>query len=334
MNEQTFLAALHQNPSDEVTWLALSDWLEENGQTQRAELVRLVRRLRTLPAMKRSKGRVELEARVAELLSSGVRPTVPEVVNSLGMRFALIPPGRFRMGSPRTEKDRSSGEVAHEVEITRPFYLGVFPVTQKQYQAITRKRPSDHCSAGDEADQVEGLDTSDFPVESVSWEEAIAFCERLSKRAEEKKAGRTYRLPSEAEWEYACRGGWVSTTAFILGKELDPSHANFDAHFSTAGPDPRPCPVGSYPPNAFGLYDMIGNVWEWCQDRYDGRYYSSSPRQDPPGPTSGSDRVVRGGCWDGLSAACRIAYRLGSGEEFRDNYTGFRVALSLASQEA
>jgi uncharacterized protein (TIGR02996 family) len=148
--EAAFLQALHADATDEATWLALADWLDEDGQGERAELVRLVRRLRTLPVMKRTKERARLEDRVAELLNAGVGPVVPEVVNSIGMRLALIPPGRFRMGSPAGEKERSKDEgPLHEVEITRAFYLGVFPVTQGQWQRVMGDNPSYFCATRD-----------------------------------------------------------------------------------------------------------------------------------------------------------------------------------------
>src|SRR5262245_46536245 len=142
MNEAAFLTALHESPADEVTWLALADWLEENEQPQRAELVRLVRRLRGLPVTRRTKQRVALEERVAALLLSGARPVVPEVTNHLGMRFALIPPGTYLMGSPGNEPGHQSREHRHEVTLTRAFYLGVFPVTQAQYRSVLGKNPS------------------------------------------------------------------------------------------------------------------------------------------------------------------------------------------------
>src|SRR5262249_34125546 len=204
MNEETFLSALHENPNDEVTWLALADWLEEDGQTQRAELVRLVRQLHALPAVQvwRTKKRATLEARVVELILSGVRPVVPEVVNSLGMRFALIGPGRFRMGAPKGERLRESDEDPHAVEITRPYYLGVFPVTQTQYEKVMGVNPSQLRAGGEREDVVNGMNTSDFPVEGVSWDDAAEFCRRLARLHQERKAGHAYRLASEAEWEY------------------------------------------------------------------------------------------------------------------------------------
>ena len=214
--EAAFFAALRAEPNDETTWLALADWLEEDGQTDRAELVRLVRRLRTLPVMEVTPERAEMEARVAGLLNAGVRPVVPEAVNSIGMRLALIPPGRFRMGSPSGENERGGDEEAHEVELTRPFYLGVFPVTQGQWLGVMGGNPSYFCAAGEGKEAVKGLDTGDFPVEQVSWEDAQAFLRKLAALPQEKEAGWSYRLPSEAEWEYACRGGASSSTPLLL----------------------------------------------------------------------------------------------------------------------
>jgi uncharacterized protein (TIGR02996 family) len=329
--EAAFLQALHADPTDETTWLALADWLEDDGQVERAELVRLVRRLRVLPVMKRTKERVRLEDRVAELLNAGVRPVVPEVVNSIGMRLALIPPGRFRMGSPAGEKERSGDEAAHEVEITRPFYLGVFPVTQAQWQRVLGNNPSSFCATGDGKDQVAGLDTSDFPVEQVSWEEAQAFLERLTALPQEKEKGWKYRLPSEAEWECSCRGGASSSTAFHFGGSLSSTQANFNGDYPYGGAEKgpylgRPCPVGSYRPNAFGLYDLHGQVWEWCSDWFAGDYYGKSPEHDPLGPSDGSFRVIRGGRWGGLGQGCRAAVRGRYAPSYRYGGLGFRVA--------
>src|SRR5262249_23204792 len=157
------------------TWLALADWLEDGGQLERAELVRLVRSLRTVPVMKRSRPRARLEDRVAELLLAGVRPVVAEVVNGIGMRLALIPPGRFRMGAAGGEEHRTENQLAHEVEITRPFYLGVYPVTQGQWRAVMGTNPSYFSASGGGKKKVKGMSTDDFPVEQVSWEEALTF---------------------------------------------------------------------------------------------------------------------------------------------------------------
>lgn len=331
--EDAFLQALHAEPNDETTWLALADWLEDDGQSERADLVRLVRTLRTLPVMKRSRERARLEKRVAGLLAAGVRPVVAEVVNSIGMRLALVPPGRFRMGSPKEEKQRKEEETAHEVEITRAFYLGVFPVTQGQWRRVMGRNPSCYCATGDRKGQVKGLDTNDFPVEQVSWEDAQAFLKKLTRSQGEVKKGWKYRLPTEAEWEYACRGGAASSTAFHFGNSLSSTQANFDGRYPYGGAAAGPClertsKVGSYRPNALGLYDMHGNVMEWCSDSYEEDYYLNSPAQDPPGPAGGSSPspVFRGGSLCRCGEFCRAAYRLYSGPWFRTPDLGFRVA--------
>jgi uncharacterized protein (TIGR02996 family) len=328
--EAVFLAALHADPGDEATWLALADWLDEDGQADRAELVRLVRRLRSLPVMEVTPERAALEDRVADLLNAGVQPVVPEVVNSIGMRLALIPPGRFRMGSPAGE-NLLGGEAAHEVELTRPFYLGVFPVTQGQWLGVMGDNPSHFCATGGGREEVEGLDTGDFPVEQVSWEEAQAFLAKLAARPDEKEKGWHYRLPSEAEWEYACRGGASSSTPFCFGKSLSSTQANFNGEDPYGGGEKGPnlgraCPAGSYRPNAFGLYDMHGNVFEWCEDLYAWGSYANSPAQDPLGPSNGSDRVFRGGSWGSNDWYCRAAVRGGCAPSYQDDGLGFRLA--------
>jgi uncharacterized protein (TIGR02996 family) len=327
--EAVFLAALHAEPNDEATWLALADWLDEDGQTDRAELVRLVRRLRPLPVMEVTPERAEMEARVAHLLNAGVRPVVPEVVNSIGMRLALIPPGRFRMGSPSGEKERGGDEEAHEVEITRAFYLGVFPVTQRQWQAVMGNNPSYFCAMGDGKNRVSGQDTGDFPVEQVSWQDAQAFLRKLAALPTGKGIGWEYRLPSEAEWEYACRGG--TSTAFCFGNSLSSRQANINGDYPYDGGEKGPnlertCPVGSYRPNALGLFDTHGNVWEWCADWYGEDSYSQSPGKDPPGPSTGSLRVIRGGGWSNHGQFCRAASRYENTPSFRIISLGFRVA--------
>src|SRR5262245_40528755 len=164
MNEETFLAALRESP-EEVTWLALADWLDEAGEGQRAELVRLVRRLRAVPLTEGKRKCGALEKRLAQLLLSGVRPVVPEVADS-GIRLALVPAGRFLV-TPSRRRGRSIGE-PREVTIERPFWLGVFAVTQRQYEAVMGHNPSHFRAGGPGAQAVAGLDTADFPVEMVS----------------------------------------------------------------------------------------------------------------------------------------------------------------------
>ena len=244
-----------------------------------------------------------------------------EITNSIGMKLALIPAGKFIMGSPKDEKDRWYDEEQHEVSITKPFYLGVYVVTQAEYEKVMGNNPSYFSPKGGGKDKVKDMDTGQFPVETVSWDDAVAFCKKLSELPEEKKAGRVYRLPTEAEWEYACRAG--TKTAFHYGNSLSSKQANFNGNLPYGGADKGPylertAKVGSYAANAFGLYDMHGNVWEWCQDWYDENYYKNSPREDPPGPTQASYRVVRGGCWIAHGGYCRSANRNGFEPGFRN----------------
>jgi formylglycine-generating enzyme required for sulfatase activity len=251
------------------------------------------------------------------------------IVNSLKMKLALIPPGEFQMGSPADESSRQTDETPHRVRITQPFFLGVYEVTQREWEELMGSQPSHFSRGGDGKAQVSGMDTSLFPVERVSWEEATEFCRKLSQRE-----GKPYRLPTEAEWEYACRAG--TTTAFHFGNVLNGENANMN------GMDPngtttkgaylaRPAPVGSYGENAFGLYDMHGNVWEWCSDRYASDYYFTSAASGPAptGPSEGSYRVLRGGSWIIVAASCRSADRDGNVPSLRENNLGFRLALSF-----
>jgi uncharacterized protein (TIGR02996 family) len=328
MTEDAFLALLHIDPADEITWLALADWLEENGQGTRAELSRLLRRLRQIVPGEAHPDRSTWEARVAELLSRGVRPVVPHVVNSLGMWLVLVPPGSFVMGSPRDEPGRKPDETQHEVTITRPFYLGTFPVTQGQYEAVTGERPGTFCADGACSDRVVGLNTDELPVEWVSWHDAVEFCARLSSLPEEVEAGRVYRLPSESEWEYACRAAGTSTRAFHTGATLSSAQANFDGRYpageSAIGPYlRRTTPEGTFPPNALGLYDLHGNVQEWCSDWHGD--YEAGPAIDPQGPPEGGMRVHRGGCWDSAGPLCRSARRGSFTPGYRSGFVGFRV---------
>ncbi len=270
-----------------------------------------------------------------------------EFTNSVGMKLVRIPAGRFMMGSPAEESHRDEDEgPRHEVEITRSFYLGAYEVTQEQYNKVMEWNPSFFAATGGGKEQVQGQNTSQHPVETVSWDEAVQFCAVLSGRAEEKRAGRRYRLPTEAEWEHACRAGVPSSLPFHAGDRLAAADANFDASKPYGGAEPaearnQTCPVGRYPPNRFGLFDMHGNVREWCADWYDVKYYEYSPKKDPLCPRKTDRRVVRGGSWRATAAQCRSAFR---GSEAavvgpdrpgmgapgatpgRDNATGFRVA--------
>src|SRR5262249_4065255 len=203
-------------------------------------------------------------------------PLPPDIlVNSIGMKLAPIPAGKFLMGSPVDEpgrpwlgRDEIDYEEQHPVTIREPFYLGVYLVTQEQYEQIMGKapgyEPSYFSREGEGKDKVkEFKDTRQFPRENVSWKDAQGFCRRLSELPEEKKAGRRYRLPTEEEWEYACRAG--TTTPYYFGKTITQQQANFyesapDLRHDSADTLNRTTPVGQYPPNKFGLYDMHGNL--------------------------------------------------------------------------
>jgi len=271
----------------------------------------------------RSRGR---RANLDQLFDS-IERTAPErsklVTNAVGMKLVLIPAGSFLMGSPPEEPGHKANEgPVHEVHLTKDFYLGIHPVTQEQYQIVMGVNPARFSvTAGG------GLD---HPVENVTWDDAVQFCRKLSEREEEKKAGRRYRLPTEAEWEYACRAG--TSGVFSFGAALLPGQANFDTSYPLGGGQTATAlqttsRVGAYPANHFGLHDMHGNVWEWCADWLDSGYYRLSPRRDPTGPANGQFRVIRGGSWRNHAVTCRSAYRNGLAPTARDTITGFRVVL-------
>jgi formylglycine-generating enzyme required for sulfatase activity len=240
-----------------------------------------------------------------------------EVAPGVTMAFVLVPPGKFLMGSPEGERGRAKDEVPHPVEITRPFYLGKYAVTQAQYEALVGKHQHRSAFRG-----------ADLPVESVNWDEASAYADTLTKRRGD---GLVYRLPSEAEWEHACRGGRPSAQPFGVGDgtSLSSDQANFDGNYPYGGAGKgvylqKTCRVGSYPPNALGLHDLHGNVWEWCADRYGP--YPAGNATDPTGPAKGPSRVLRGGGWDYYARDCRAARRLEFGPGTRFFYLGFRLA--------
>jgi uncharacterized protein (TIGR02996 family) len=333
--EEVFLRAIREDPGDETPWLALADWLEERGDP-RAELVRLQQILCRATI---TPERARQEERLRELLAAGVRPCVPLLTNSIGMRLALVPAGVFLMGSPPDEAERRDDEHQHAVEITRPFWAAIHPVTQEQYQRVMGHNPSLFSATGSHRGRVEGVDTRPSPVEGVSWEDAVEFCRRLSELPQEKAEGRAYRLPTEAAWEYLCRGGpffKAPPTAFSFGDSLSSEQANFNGNhpYGGAAKGPflgRPTPVGSYPPNVLGLHDLHGNVWEWCADWYGAQYYRRSPRPDPQGPERGERRVLRGGSWSNNGRYCRSAFRASDGPGVR-YLRGFRVVLLVGAR--
>jgi len=237
-----------------------------------------------------------------------------EITNSIGMKLVYIPAGQFLMGGPSDEIvsdfDRDESP-QHHVKISKGFFIGGYEVTQGQYKAVMDKNPS----------KFKGDDN--LPVEQVNWNDATEFCRKLSQ-----KEGKIYRLPTEAEWEYTCRAGTQTRFSFS-GSD---SGLN-DYGWCSSNSNNHTHPVGQKKPNGFGLYDMHGNVWEWCQDWHGENYYSSSPAFDPQGPTSGKYRVLRGGSWFYPPLYCRSASRFW--EEFwftaigYYNINGFRVVMEV-----
>jgi formylglycine-generating enzyme required for sulfatase activity len=232
--------------------------------------------------------------------------------NSIGMKFVWIPPGIFMMGSPKEEKGRQPDEIQHKVTLTKGFYMGVYTVTQEQYETVMGKNPS----------YFKG--EKNLPVEQASWEDCQACIKKL--REKDKKL---YRLPSEAEWEYACRAG--TTTPFHFGDTISTDQANYfgEAVYGNEKKGEfrgKTTPVGSFPANAWGLHDMHGNVWQWCEDRYGD--YPQKNVVAPQGPDSGKFHVLRGGSWYFVPLYCRSTCRYmwaGSGHKT----LGFRLCFCL-----
>ena len=249
------------------------------------------------------------------LLHPAKAQAIKEITNSIGMKLVLIPKGTFMMGSPESEEGRKENETQHEVPSSKDYYLGVHEVTQAQYEKVIGKNPSHFQGA------IVGNENADLPVENVSWYEAVDFCKKLSELPEEKKAGRVYRLPTEAQWEYACRAGSKTAYSFDDEEGLLPEHGWFNRNSSD-----RIHTVGLLEPNAWGLYDMHGNVWEWCSDWYE--EYPKGAVSDPTGPKEGSDRVFRGGSWHDVAAYCQSADRIRLYPSIRSRDLGFRLALS------
>jgi uncharacterized protein (TIGR02996 family) len=312
---EELLRGVVEEPLAEDRWHVLADWLEEYDDPDRAELLRLHRRLlATCCEPESHPQRAGWQARVVELLAKGVSPCVPRRAVLLGKRvkvpltFAWVGPGTFLMGSPEGEEGRGSDETLHRVTLARGFWMGVYPVTQAQWRWATGKRPSKFRGAR-------------RPVERVSWHDCQAFCSALGK-----KTGQRFRLPSEAEWEYACRAG--TTTPFYCGETLSTDRANYDGNLTYGAGRKGPyrhqtTSVGSFPPNPWGLYDMHSNVWQWCQDRF--APYPDGGADRHPGKDSA--RVLRGDCWALGPSGCRSAFRDWHVAGLRGDGIGCRVCL-------
>ena len=280
LQDETFIQAILEHPEDAANWLVYADWLEERGDP-RAALYRQRR-----------------------------------LTNRIGMEFVLVPRGTFWMGGSGGKPGDKQVEIAHE------FYLGVYPVTQGQWQDVMGSNPSDFSRSGAGRHYVAKISDADlkqFPVEQVSWEDAQEFIQKVNEQ-EQGRSGWGYRLPTEEEWEYACRGAARSREEcafdFYLDRptnDLSSTQANFAGNHpaGSAAKGPylqRPTKVGSYQPNRLGLYDLHGNVWEWTASGW------------------GSDRVLRGGSWYNFGTYCRAADRRRFAPAGRDYFLGFRLA--------
>ena len=263
-------------------------------------------------------------ATAAEPKETGVKPKDPpkELSVDLGkgikLEMVLIPAGEFKMGSPDSDKDAEKNEKPqHRVRITKPFYMGKYLVTQEQWEAVMGNNPS----------YFKGPKN---PVETVSWDDCQKLLEKLNAKVGTKQG--KFVLPTEAQWEYACRAG--STTRYYFGDDKSKlgEYAWYEANSDTMffGLSKQTHPVGKKKPNAWGLYDMHGNVCEWCLDFYDFDYYANSPVDDPSGPITGKYRMVRGGTWH--SGSCRSADHGCNVPDRTVEVIGVRVALILADK--
>jgi formylglycine-generating enzyme required for sulfatase activity len=234
---------------------------------------------------------------------------VKSMTNSIGMEFVLIPEGSFMMGSdadPKNVNIKEDESPKHKVTITKPFYIGKYEVTQAQWVRLMGDNPSAF-----------KMKEEPRPVENVSWDDVQTFIQNLNKKERTKR----YRLPTEAEWEYAARAG--ADTAYYFGDNPDllPEYGWYEKNS-----DGETHPVGLLKPNAWGLYDIHGNVWEWCQDWYGGKYYAVSPLSDPEGHPFGDFRVFRGGSWYSFDRQCRSTNRPTNYFKYeRKDFFGFRV---------
>ena len=250
--------------------------------------------------------KVEQPVAIAPKPAVAAKPAVPEqkITNSIGMTFLYIKPGTFMMGSPSDEPGRNSDETQHKATLTRGYYMQTTEVTQKQWQAVMGNNPSYFKNCGE-----------DCPVEQVSWNDAQEFIRRLN----QKESVSGYRLPTEAEWEYAERAG--TNTVYSFG-DSDSQLSNYAWYAGNSGEKTHP--VAQKNSNSWGLYDMHGNVWEWCQDWYG--IYPTGSVTDPKGPSSGSYRVHRGGSWRSRARGCRSANCYNSTPDSRDDNLGFRLS--------
>jgi len=296
--------------------------VEEDGNTMEAFAVQ-IDKIRQLvqgwnyPWNKREVRTTETTTTIRPTTSTtgATTTTVPpnsSITNSIGMKFVYIQPGSFMMGSPESEPKRDDDEKQHKVRLTKGFHMQTTEVTQGQWKAVMGSNPSYFEDCG-----------NDCPVEQVSWNDVQKFIKKLNKKEKSDK----YRLPTEAEWEYAARAG--TSTAFSFDKCLSTDQANYDGKYPLKNCPKgeyrkKTLPVASFAPNAWALHDMHGNVWEWCQDWY-GEDYPSGAVTDPGGPSTGSGRILRGGSWNYYARNCRAAARSRITPDYRGRNLGFRL---------
>jgi sulfatase modifying factor 1 len=243
-------------------------------------------------------------------------PAIESITNSIGMTLNKIPAGTFIMGSPEDEPERSDIEHQHRVTITKAFYIQTTEVTQEQWKSVMGTEPWKGQGSVKEG--------PNYPATFVSWNDAVAYCKKLSE-----KESKTYRLPTEAEWEYACRAGTETRWSFGNDEKALGDYAWYRENADDID-EKYAHQVELKKPNAFGLYDMHGNVWEWCHDYYGKDYYKQSPEKDPTGPGSGSSRVLRGGSWSShRSRDSRSAFRHRHDADYRNRSHGFRLVREL-----
>jgi uncharacterized protein (TIGR02996 family) len=312
------LAGIVAEPLEETRWLVLADWLQEHDDPRRAELLRLQRKLlATCCEPGAHPDRADWQGRAVELLGAGVSPCVPRhtlaLPGGVPLVGAFVPPGSFLMGVTEFDDEKP----VHRVTLTDGFFLGVYPVTQSQWTAAMDTEPS----------HFEGPNK---PVERVSWDDCQEFCAKLTA---DLSGSATVRLPTEAEWEWACRAG--TTTHYHFGDVLYPDLANYNGNYSWNGSPEglyreETTDAGSHPLNPWGLSDMHGNVWEWCADWYGP--YTGDDQTDPCVNKKQSNnifRVLRGGSWFDGPEDCRAACRGRRAPETRDYDAGFRMCFRL-----
>jgi formylglycine-generating enzyme required for sulfatase activity len=290
--------------------------LRQRGTVALAALGSLVLVI-AMPGCGNRPGSSKPDAKARETGGGKTQAVRPEIAVDLGsgvkLAMVLIPAGEFLMGSPDSDEDAPDWEKPqHRVRITKPFYLGKYPVTQEQWQAVMGSNPS----------RIKG---PKHPVEMVRWNDCQAFLRKLNAKAGG-QAGK-FALPTEAQWEYACRAG--STTQYSFGDEQS-ELGEYAWYAENSGGKTHP--VGEKRPNPWGLYDMHGNVWVWCQGWYDDRYYANSPTDDPKGPSRGGLRVLRGGGWINPAEHCRSAWRSNLSPNLCNEILGFRVCRAAADK--